>query len=149
MKKLDPDYLVNTNNKFIKHFGKVSNISKTTITVTLDSNIHCNTCNAKSVCNVSSSNTKNIEVENTFKSFALNEKVNVIMQKELGLKAVFFAYVFPFILLFFTLIISSIFLKELIAGLLSILILIPYYITLYLLRNSFANYFKISILKFN
>ncbi|MEN8123653.1 MAG: SoxR reducing system RseC family protein [Bacteroidota bacterium] len=147
MEKLDPYHLNIADKNFINHFGEVSKISKTAITVSLDSNIHCNTCKAKSACNVSNSNAKKIEVKNTFQSFTLNEKVNVIMQKELGLKAVFFAYVLPFIIMFFTLIVTSIYLRELIAGLVSIFVLIPYYIILYFLRNSFVNQFKISIVK--
>ncbi len=149
MKKLDLDNLNITNKNFINHFGEISKINKNSIIVSLDNSTNCHTCKAKSACGISDSNTKEIEINNNFQSLHINEKVNVIMRKELGLKAVFFAYVFPFILMFLTLIIASFFFKEWLAGLLSIFILIPYYIALYLYKDSFDSYFNISIVKNN
>ncbi len=71
------------------------------------------------------------------------------MQTELGLKAVFWAYVFPFILMIVVLVVSSNLFKEWIAGLLSLFVLIPYYFMLFVLKNSFRKAFKVSILKNN
>ncbi len=147
MEQLDLNNFKAVNKNFIEHSGVISKITKTVVTVSLEGNINCEACNAKAACGVSESNSKEIEIENTNQSFQLNEGVDVIMLKELGLKAVFWAYIFPFILLFIVLIVSSIFFKEWIAGLISIFILIPYYLALYLLQNSFRNYFKISIIK--
>ncbi len=147
MKNLDLDNLNIPKKNFISHYGKISKITNNTITVSLDSDANCQTCKAKSACGISDSNTKEIEINNNYQSLQINEKVNVIMRKELGLKAVFFAYIFPFILMFITLIIASLFFKEWIAGLLSFFILIPYYIALYLSKDSFDNYFNISIVK--
>ena len=79
--------------------------------------------------------------------FKINERVDVILKKALGLKAVFWAYVFPFILMFSTLIIASGFLKEWLAGLISLVILVPYYLILYLLKKTLKSAFKTSILK--
>ena len=141
------DYI--SSNNLINHFGIISKITKNTVTVYLDTITSCHTCNAKSACGISDSNTKEIEINNNYPSMQINERVNVLMRKELGLKAVFFAYVFPFILMFITLILASFFFKEWLAGLLSIFILIPYYIVLYLLKDSFENYFNTSIVKNN
>ena len=63
--------------------------------------------------------------------------------------AVFFSYVFPFILIMLTLIITTNFVKEWIAGLVSLFILIPYYFMLFVLKDTFKKAFKISILKNN
>ena len=57
------------------------------------------------------------------------------------------AYVFPFILVISTLIVCSVFLPEWLAGILGILILVPYYFGLYMLRNTFKKNFQISIIK--
>ena len=134
------------NDTFV-HSGFVSKISGKTITVNLEQNIHCDSCRAKSACGISESSTKAVEVINSTDSFKINEEVNVVLKKALGLKAVFWAYIFPFILMFSTLIIASGFLGELMAGLLSLLILIPYYIMLYLLKGTLKSAFQISILK--
>lgn len=129
------------------HSGFVSKISGNTITVNLEQNIHCDSCRAKSACGISESNTKKVEVINTVDSFKINEEVNVILKKALGLKAVFWAYIFPFILMFSTLLIASSFLGELLAGLLSLFILIPYFLMLYFLKSTLKSAFQISILK--
>jgi len=134
------------NDTFV-HSGLISKISGQTITVNLEQNIHCDSCRAKSSCGISESSTKAVEVLNSKGSFKINEEVNVVLKKALGLKAVFWAYVFPFILMFSTLIIASNFLKEWLAGLISLLIIVPYYIVLYFLKNALKSAFQVSILK--
>jgi positive regulator of sigma E activity len=129
------------------HAGFISKINSDSIIVTLEENIHCEACHVKGTCGVSESSTKEIEVPNSGDLFKINEHVDVILKKALGLKAVFWAYVFPFILMFFTLIIASNFLKEWLAGLLSLFILIPYYVMLYFLKTSLKGVFQISVLK--
>ena len=129
------------------HAGIISKINSDSVIVTLEQNIHCESCHAKGTCGVSESSTKEIEIHNSSDVFKINEQVNVILKKALGLKAVFWAYVFPFILMFLTLIITSNFLKEWLAGLLSLFILIPYYLMLYGLKTRLKSSFKMSILK--
>ena len=129
------------------HSGVISKITGDSVIVSLEQNIHCESCRAKANCGISESNTKDIEIQNTTDSFKVNETVTVVLQKALGLKAVFWAYVFPFILMFASLVLTSLFLKEWLAGLVSLFILIPYYLTLYLLKNTLKSAFKISIIK--
>ncbi|WP_117879992.1 SoxR reducing system RseC family protein [Aureibaculum luteum] len=129
------------------HSGIISNIKGNAIIVTLEQNIHCESCRAKAACGISESNTKEIEIINSRDTFKLNENVNVVLKKALGLKAVFWAYVFPFLVMFSSLIIASTFLIEWQAGLISILVLIPYYFILYVLKNTFKKALEISILK--
>ncbi len=137
---------VSQKNTFI-HSGVISKITRDTVIVSLEQNVHCESCRAKSACGISESNTKDIEILNPNDSFSINEHVKVVLKKALGLKAVFWAYVFPFILMFSTLLIASIFLKEWMAGVLSLSILLPYYMVLYFLKNTLKSAFKISILK--
>ena len=133
----------------ITHQGVISKISKNKITVALKGNVNCEGCKAQSACGVSDSNDKEIEIVNTMQSFQLNESVDVLLKRELGLKAVFWAYVFPFILMMIVLVTTSFFVKEWIAGLLSLIILLPYYYMLYMLKDTFQKAFQISILKFS
>lgn len=136
-----------SNKNIFVHSGVVSKINSNSVVVTLEQNIHCESCHAKGTCGVSQSSTKEIEVQNSNEFFKINEHVDVILKKALGLKAVFWAYVFPFILMFITLITASNFLKEWLAGLLSLFILIPYYLVLYFLKKRLKGVFKISVLK--
>ncbi len=131
----------------INHKGIISKISEGVLTVSLKGNINCEGCKAKAACGVSESNDKKIDVFETNQSFNLNESVQIVLEKGLGLKAVFFAYVLPFILLIFTLFVSSNFLKEWVAGLISLSVLIPYYLLLYFMKGSFQKVFKLSIHK--
>ncbi len=133
----------------IKHEGIISKISKNTITISLKGNVNCEGCKAQSACGVSDTNDKEIEIENPTQSFQLHETVDLVLNRELGLKAVFWAYVFPFILMFLVLILTSLFLKEWVAGLVSLFVLVPYYFMLFVLKDTFKKAFQLSILKFN
>lgn len=131
----------------VKHDGVISKVTKDTITIALSGNINCEGCKAKAVCGTSESSDKEVEVPNESLSWGVNENVTVVLKKHLAVKAVFFAYIFPFILLLGTLLISSIYMEEWAAGLLALFILVPYYMILYILRPAFKKEFKVSILK--
>ncbi|WP_368052015.1 SoxR reducing system RseC family protein [Lutibacter sp.] len=146
---MDLNSYKNRTNNLVKHEGIISKISEKTITISLKGNVNCEGCKAQSACGVSDSNDKEIEVVNSAQSFQINETVDVLLKRELGLKAVFWAYVFPFILMFVVLVAASFFFKEWIAGLMSLFILIPYYFMLFVLKSRFQKAFQVSILKFN
>lgn len=130
----------------VRHNGYVSSVNKNSVTVSLLGNINCEACHANGSCGMAESEAKQIEVEvNT--GLKLNDSVEVCLNKSLGLKAVFWAYVFPFILLMSTLIIASLYVEEWLAGLLALAILAPYYSILFLLRQTFKKAFKISVIK--
>ena len=131
----------------VRHEGIVSKIANDVVTISLKGNINCEGCKAKSACGVSESNDKEIEISYSSQPLKLNENVEVLLNKNLGLKAVFWAYVFPFIIMLTVLLIASTLFKEWIAGLLAIAVLIPYYLMLYALKNTFKKAFKLSILK--
>jgi sigma-E factor negative regulatory protein RseC len=147
MEKTNLNSSITDNREYIKHTGLVTKISKDSVFVMLTENVNCSSCHAKSACGISDTETKIIEVFNNQKSFKINESVDVILGSNMGLKAVFFAYIFPFILLFLTLVISLSYLKEWQAGLLSLFILIPYYSLIYFLNNFLKSAFKITLLK--
>ena len=130
----------------IKHDGYISKIENNRAIVTLNGNINCEACHAKGSCGMAETEAKQIEVE-VSQPLQLHDNVEVFLGKSLGLKAVFWAYVVPFILLISTLIVANQFFKEWIAGLLSLVVLIPYYVLLFVFRNSFKKAFKISVLK--
>ena len=76
----------------------------------------------------------------------LPDNVVVLMKKSMGYGALFLGYVFPFILVITVLIIlAALPVTELIAGLGSLAILIPYYLVLYFFRNRISNKFEFSV----
>jgi len=131
----------------IFHPGIVSKISKDFIEIAILGNVHCEACHAKSSCGVSETETKTVNVPKNDTIFSIHEKVVVVMKNSMGLKAVFYGYVLPFILLFMVLFISSVYLIEWQAGLLALFVLIPYYLILYFNERSLQKTFTISVLK--
>jgi sigma-E factor negative regulatory protein RseC len=131
---------------FVIHDGYVSKINDDSVTVTLKGDINCEACHVKGSCGMAETEAKQIEVDAS-EPFQLNDNVEVFLNKSLGLKAVFWAYVFPFMLLISTLVITNMYVDEWLAGLLSLVILIPYYTILYVLRQTYKKAFKISVLK--
>ena len=76
------------------------------------------------------------------------EVVDVVMSQVQGYKAILIAYVYPFILVFLTLLATTLSgLNELNAGLLSLAILPPYYLIIFILRNKIKRIFVFSIRK--
>jgi sigma-E factor negative regulatory protein RseC len=127
-----------TDERVYVHPGVVSKINRGSVVVSLDKNIHCDSCKAKGACGVSDSATKEVEVRDFEGAFKLDDPVEVILAKHAGHRAVFWAYVFPFILMLLTLVTASLWLPEWAAGLLSLLVLIPYY----LIIRGFGEYFR-------
>ena len=72
--------------------------------------------------------------------------MTVIFQESKGFTALFYGYVLPFIIILITLIITnSITNNELLSGLISLGILIPYYTTLYFFRHLLKKVFKFEV----
>lgn len=148
---MEREQQLNENQKqsVVKQEGIITKITNDTITVALQGNSNCAGCKAKAACGISESNLKEIEVSNSDRPVCVNDKVNVLLRKDLGLKAVLWAYLFPFILMISTLFIGVIFFEEWLAGVLALGILIPYYMLLFVFQDEFRNAFRVTILKFN
>jgi positive regulator of sigma E activity len=129
------------------HPATVSRISGDSVFVSMDQNVHCDSCRAKMACGLSESKTEEIEIMNADSSFKIDENVNIVINKTLGLRAVIWAYVLPFILLISVLLITSLFVAEWLAGLIALSVLVPYYFILRSLNSVFRKEFKISVLK--
>ena len=83
--------------KKVKHSGTIVNIDKNIVKVEIISLSACASCKSKSMCQMSGSKEKLIEVAvSNPEIYSVGEAVNIVMQEQLGLKAVFLAYVMPF-----------------------------------------------------
>ncbi|MDD4148889.1 MAG: SoxR reducing system RseC family protein [Bacteroidales bacterium] len=134
-------------NSTIEHKGVVAEIKSGAILVDLIVQSACAACHAKSVCGIDSS-LKTIEVKTDKKLFSIGENVKVIMQSSLGMKALFLGYVLPFIIVVTTLLVlTSLNVSEGLSGLISILILAPYYLILYFFRDKIKREFNFDIEK--
>ena len=73
------------------------------------------------------------------------DRVDLLMTRSMGNKAVILGYFLPFVLVLVTLLILSSLLTELWAGLLSLSILVPYYIILALFKDRLSRTFEFKI----
>jgi positive regulator of sigma E activity len=128
----------------------VKRVTDNSLIVNIVNQSACSTCHAQSACTVSDFQDKEIEINNFSKSFVQGQEVTVVFQESKGFTALFYGYVLPFILFLSTLIITlSISNNELLAGLLSLAILIPYYITLYFFRHLLKKVFNFEVEEIN
>lgn len=135
----------------IEHQGEIIEIGIDYIMVEIISQSACSSCNAKSMCSMSETESKVVEVENKgYEMFEIGETVNVILRKSLGFKALYISYLIPLLILILLLLsLSSFGIGELTTGLSIIIALAIYYIGVYLLRDRFKREFVFTIEKLN
>jgi sigma-E factor negative regulatory protein RseC len=129
----------------ISHPGVVENVRDGKVFVKILSKSACASCNAQSICSVAEMEEKIVEVRSGG-GYKLGEQVTLNMEKSLGTKAVMLGYVVPFLVLFIALIVTlEVTGNEGLSALISIGVLIPYYIILYLLRDKLSSKFVFRI----
>jgi len=132
----------------ISHQGIVESVSAQSVIVRIMSESACATCHANGACSAADQQEKLVEVKYSGSSFKVGELVTVSSKQSTGFKAVFLGYGLPFILVISALIACKLFaLKESTSGLISILVLFPYYAMLYLFRERLNQSFLFEIHK--
>ncbi len=136
-----------SHNNRIEHTGVISEINDGIIKVDINVQSACASCHASGICGVDSSN-RIIEVTANQSRYNIGDQVKVVLKQKLGYVALLLGYVIPFFVVVFTLVIClKLGVSEGISGLFSVLILIPYYITVYLFRNKIKKEFNFEIEK--
>ncbi|PID95145.1 MAG: hypothetical protein CSA95_00920 [Bacteroidetes bacterium] len=130
----------------IKHEGVVTETTEATHTVRILSKSACSACHAKGACSMADMQEKTIEVNLSNVSLKAGDRVNVTMRTSLGVKAVLWGYLYPFLLviavLFFLLIFTE---KEGLSALVALGMLVPYYLILYALRDRLKKKFQFEV----
>lgn len=134
----------------IRHKGFVKEVNENSLIVNIVSQSACSSCHANGACSVADYQDKEIEITHFSKNYKPGQEVMVILQESQGFTAIFYGYILPFIIVLLTLIISvSVTDNELAGGLLSLAVLIPYYITLYFFRHLLKKVFKFELEEIN
>lgn len=137
-----------SNQKTIDHEGVIDLIEGDMARVKIISQSACASCHAKGVCGASDQEDKFLDVPSHGMNLKIGEKVNVLVARRLGLKAVAMGYFYPFILLMVVLFsLSAAGMDELRAGLFALGSLIPYYLGLFIIRKRIESTFTFSIQK--
>ncbi len=126
--------------------GTIEQINDDSIIVRIDCNSACSGCHSKDLCLSTDKAVKHITIDPDGNIYSIGQQVKIYSQKQLGMKALFWGYICPLLILVTSLVaLIGAGLGESKAGLLSIMTLAPYYLALYLLRDRFKSKFKFKI----
>ncbi|WP_347838154.1 SoxR reducing system RseC family protein [uncultured Draconibacterium sp.] len=118
----------------------------TSLIVNIVSQSACSTCHAKGACTVSDYQDKEIEVTEYKLTYKIGDEVTILFKQSKGFTALIWGYVVPFFVVLGTLIVAlEITGNELKAGILSLVVLVPYYITLYFFRHLLKKVLKFEL----
>ena len=134
--------------KRISHDGIVDSLKGNEVVVRITSYAACNDCHARGACNVTEEKEKFLRVKAGPSNYTSGEKVRVTLSQSLGFRALFLGYILPFLLVVTALLIASAAgVSELVAGLVSLAVLPPYYIGLKLFRGRLDRQFSFFLQK--
>ncbi len=128
-------------NTKVTHEGTVVKAGKELVSVKIEVKSACSACHAKSMCAAHDMAEKIIEAVPA-EEVGVGDSVVVEMEERFGLKAVFYVFFIPFMLMVAALFISAQFVSsEVFAALISLVILVPYFVILAFLKPYFAKTF--------
>ncbi len=135
--------------KKISHDGVIAYLSEDRVTVKITSYAACTSCHAKGACNMAGNeNEKLLHIPVSDPDFRIGEKVRVVLAQSLGFRALFLGYVLPFLLVLTVLLaMTAAGSHELVAGLASLAVLLPYYVGLKLMRGKVDRQFSFFVQK--
>jgi sigma-E factor negative regulatory protein RseC len=132
-------------NDVINHEGIVKSNSGESVIISITSQSACAGCHARGSCGLIGSEVKDVEVKGAY-NVKPGEMVYVLMNQSMGFTALSYGYVIPFVVILIMLFLMiSLRMSELIAGLISLGTLIPYYFTLYSFRDKLGDKFSFTI----
>lgn len=132
----------------IRHQGTVENIEGSHVQVRILQTSACSSCSAKSFCSSADSKEKLIDIYDAdTSSLRLGQEVTICGATSTGMRAVGLAFGVPFVILIVALFVLYRLTggDEAVAALGALLMLIPYYIVLYLMRGRMRRRFSFRI----
>lgn len=134
----------------INHTGYVEKIDGDTVFVRITQQSACSGCHAQSICSASEKKNKIIEIPDRSGQFQANEKVMICGQSSTGLQAVLLAFVIPLVIVVGAIVIgTNLQWNETTSGLAGLLLLLPYYYILYVMRDKLKRRFVFTLKKLN
>ncbi|MBN2215354.1 MAG: SoxR reducing system RseC family protein [Bacteroidales bacterium] len=130
--------------------GTIEEVKENSVLVRFQSAPACGSCMAKSVCGVGSAGKNLIEIHHRTHGYSVGDSVKIIISRSMGFRALFIGYVLPFLLVVLLLVMSKMLgYNDLISGLISLVVLLPYYLALYFLREKVNKQFIFTLSKLN
>ena len=129
----------------IQHDGTVKEVGIDSVVVSIVSCAACAGCQVWGKCGMTENEEKIIDIKGRY-DVSPGDKVTVQMEESAGIRAVVLSYLVPFcIVTGGLLILQSLSINELTAGLISIALLVPWFLILYLFRNKVDRSFTFTL----
>ncbi len=123
-------------NKEIVHSGVITGMDGNKIRIHIEQQSACSTCHSRSVCMASDMKGKEVFVENDGGNYQIGVTVELLGRTSTGLLAVLLAFVIPFLLILLSLIVlQRVVTSEAVSALISLSLLMPYYLILSLFNK--------------
>ena len=131
-------------NDVVAHKGKVISASDTHVFVQIERGGACSGCKNKQSCQIIGSKDQIISVKtDKANTYFPDEDVQVLMRTSLGMRAVLYAYVLPFVFLLATFLTVRQFISsEIVQILCAFIPVVAYYFILYKVRNKLEQTFE-------
>jgi sigma-E factor negative regulatory protein RseC len=131
----------------ITHQGIIESIEGACISVRIVQTSACASCSVKGHCSSADSKEKIVEVNAPVSTYAIGDCVLVAGQTSMGMMAVLLAFVIPFFVVFLSLFVCMHVWdgNELLSGLISLGLLIPYYFVVWLNRAGLKKNFSFTL----
>ena len=132
-------------NGTIEHDGTVKKVDGNSVIVSITSNASCSGCHAEGLCGISGKEEKIIDIKGSY-NVSPGDPVTVLMDQSTGFKAVALSYLVPLVIVVASLVVMSLLsFNELTAGLVSISLLVPWFLILHFFRNRINRSFAFTI----
>lgn len=129
----------------ISHDGTVQTTGENYVTVLLSPSVSCTGCQGKNSCNLSDKENKIVTLSGNY-NVRPGDTVTVSMKQSMGYFALWLGYLLPlFLFLAILVLLLSFSVHELLAGLLSVTVLVPYYLLLIVFRKGISNKFSFTL----
>ncbi len=129
----------------IQHDGIVQKVGNDSVVVAISASSACAGCHAEGMCNMTGKEEKIIDIQGKY-NVVPGDTVTVLMQQSMGYKAIALSYLIPVLVVIVSLVVLvSLDIPELTAGLISIGVLLPYFLVLFLLRRRINRIFTFTL----
>ena len=131
----------------IVHKGIIRKKDKNNLEVEIVDGAECSSCSLNGACNIAETRDKILQIQVEDSSFKSDEQVSVHLSAQTAFSALFWAYLFPFIIILVSVVVLSNYFSEAVAGVSSLIFLLVYYGLIYLNKKYFNTKFKLEIRK--
>lgn len=136
------------NRTTVEHSGIVESLDNDRVRVGFVSHAACSSCHARGACSLSEVENKFVEVTDPEQAFQPGEKVMILLEQQMGFKALWYGYVFPLVIMLTALIlVYALTARDGLAGLVALATLVPYYLLLFVFRSALRKKFAFRLKK--